>query len=65
MATNGAATDGTSNVSPDVTNVDFLVVGMGPAGAGLACFLAQNSELYDSTYARDSLLTEQQISKGS
>ncbi|KAH7016421.1 FAD binding domain-containing protein [Microdochium trichocladiopsis] len=36
------ATNGTSNASSDVTDVDFLVVGMGPAGAGLACFLAQN-----------------------
>ncbi|PVI04190.1 hypothetical protein DM02DRAFT_693257 [Periconia macrospinosa] len=38
MATN----NGTSNINPDITDVDFLVVGLGPAGGSLGCFLAQN-----------------------
>ncbi|EUC43270.1 hypothetical protein COCMIDRAFT_38749 [Bipolaris oryzae ATCC 44560] len=43
MATNdmiNAIKSGTGNA--DMTDVDFLVVGTGPAGGSLACFLAQN-----------------------
>lgn len=43
------ATNGTGNTEPDITDVDFLVVGMGPAGASLACFLAQNGGYRDNT----------------
>lgn len=34
--------------SPDVLEVDYLIVGAGPAGASLACFLGRYGN-YDNT----------------
>ncbi len=36
---NGTATSAGSNAA---ATIDFLIVGTGPAGSALACFLAQN-----------------------
>jgi NADPH-dependent 2,4-dienoyl-CoA reductase/sulfur reductase-like enzyme len=59
--TNGNADDTANGTHPDDVkanadvNTDYLIVGTGPAGASLACFLAQNGEchLFFSAVAPD------------
>lgn len=45
---NLSSSDGTQAKPASVTTTDVLIIGAGPAGASLACFLASYGELLQS-----------------
>lgn len=50
--------DGTHRKPAPVTSTDVLIVGTGPAGASLACFLASYGELQLMSVSGDNTLRE-------